>query len=102
MRGERLAWLWAGVTLIALNLDLAELFALENGQVVPMELSWVSLLIVAGTVLVPWVSYELCRRVAGERFLPRYALYWFYPGHLLVFALWRLFREGLPLELLSL
>lgn len=101
MREERVAWLWAGVTLVALNLDLAELFALENGQVVPMELSWVPLRIVAGTFLVPWVSYALCRRVPGDRFLPRYALYWFYPGHLLLFALWRLTREGLPLELFS-
>ncbi len=102
MRGERHARLWAGVALIALNLDMAELFALEGGQIVLMELSWAPLLIVAGTVLVPWMSYALCRRVPGDRFLPRYALYWFYPGHLLVFALWRLLRDGLPLELLSL
>lgn len=101
MRGERAAWLWAGITLLALNLDMAELFALEGGQIVLMELSWAPLLIVAGTVLVPWVSYALCRRVPGDRFLPRYALYWFYPGHLLLFALWRLNRDGLPLELFS-
>jgi hypothetical protein len=102
MRGERHARLWAGITLLALNLDMAELFALEDGQIALMELSWAPLLIVAGTVLVPWVSYALCRRVPGDRFLPRYALYWFYPGHLLVFALWRLLRDGLPLELISL
>lgn len=102
LREERFAWLWAGFTLLALNLDMPELFALEGGRIVPMELEAETLLIVAGTVLVPWVSYELCRRVPGNRFLPRYALYWFYPGHLLVFALWRLARDGWPLDLLSL
>ena len=101
MRGDRASWLWAGITLLVLNLDVAELFTLEGGQIVPMELSWALLLIVAGTVLVPWASYALCRRVPGDRFLPRYALYWFYPGHLLLFALWRLNRDGLPLELFS-
>ena len=89
MRGERHAWLWAGITLLALNLDMAELFALgrradrPHGALVgsPPDRRC------PAPVLVPWMSYALCRRVPGDRFLPRYALYWFYPGHLLVFAL---------------
>lgn len=101
MRGQRHARLWMVLMLLALNLDVGELFYLEGGQIVPQELSWDHLLIVAGTLGIPWVSHALCRRVPGDRFLPRYALYWFYPGHLLVFALWRLVRDGLPLELFS-
>jgi len=99
MRGERYARLWAGIVLLSLNLDVGEVFMLDGGQIVLQSFSWDPFLAVGGTFLIPWVSYLLCRRVPGNRFLPRYALYWFYPGHLLLLALWRLTRDGLPLEL---
>lgn len=101
MRGERFARLWTWIMLVLLNLDVGDAVGLENGQLVLQELSMDPVLTVAGTVVLPWVSYLLCRGVPGERFLPRYALYWFYPGHLLLFVIWRLLRGELSLELFS-
>lgn len=101
MRGKRFAQLWTWIMLLLLNLDAGEVVRLEDQQLVVHEFSLDPVLIVAGTVVLPWVSYILCRRLRGDRFLPRYALYWFYPGHLLLFAIWRLLRGDLSLELFS-
>jgi len=101
MRGERFAQLWTWIMLLWLNLDVGDLVRLQGQQLVLQEFSLDPVLIVAGTVVLPWLSYTLCRRMTGDRFLPRYALYWFYPGHLLLLAIWRLLRGDLSLELFS-
>ena len=101
MRGERFARLWTLIMLLLLNLDLGDVVGLEGQQLVLQEFSLDHVLIVAGTIVLPWVSYTLCRRIPGDRFLPRYALYWFYPGHLLVLVIWRLLQGDLSLELFS-
>jgi len=101
MRGERFAWLWTWVMLLWLNLDVGDLVRLRGRGLVLQEFSWDPVLIIAGTIALPWVTYAHCRRISGDRFLPRYAFYWFYPGHLLLLVIWRLLRGDLSLSLFS-
>ena len=102
MRGQRFAKLWTWIILIFLNLEAGDIVSLEREGIVLNDFSLDPILTVSGSIVLPWVSYALCRRLSGDRFLPRYTLYWFYPGHLLLFAIWRLMQGDLSTELLAL
>jgi len=101
MRGVQFAKGWTWIMLVFLNLDAGHVVGLEEGHFVLREFSLDPIMILAGTIVLPWVSYMLCRRIPGDRYLPRYALYWFYPGHLLLFVIWRLVQGDLPLDLFA-
>jgi len=99
MKGERFAQLWSAIMLLLLNLDVGDVIRLGDERIALQELSLDPVLTVASTALVPWVSYTLCRHAPGGRFVPRYALYWFYPGHLLLLVIWRWLWGDLSLAL---
>jgi len=101
MHRQRFALLWLCIILVFLNLEMGDVASLERGRIALNSFSLAPVLTIAITVLLPWVSYALCRQLSGERFLPRYTLYWFYPGHLLLLAIWRLMHGGLPSEVLA-
>lgn len=101
LQGQRFARLWTVVILLLLNFEVGDVAGLENGQMIFYGFSLDSLLMVASTIVVPWVSYVICRRVPGGRFLPRYTFYWFYPGHLLLLVIWRLLHGDLSYELFA-
>jgi len=102
MRGQRFAILWILVILMSLNLDVGDIVYLESDELILNDISMDLVLTFCGTIVFTWVICVLCRRLSGDRFLPRYALYWFYPGHLLPFAIWRWLQGGLPVEVLAL
>jgi len=102
MRGQRLAILWILIILMSLNLDVGDIVRLDGDGITLNDISMDLVLTFLGAVVFPCVIYVLCRRLSGERYLPRYALYWFYPLHLLPFAIWRWLQGGLPIEVLAL
>jgi len=102
MRRQRFATLWVWVVLIFLNIEVGDVLSQERQGMILNALSSDLILTVAGTIVISWMSYALCRRLSGDRFLPRYTLYWFYPGHLLLLAIWRLLYGDLPVEVFAL
>jgi hypothetical protein len=102
MRGQRFAIPWVLVILMSLNLDVGDIVSLESDGIILNDISMDLVLTFSGTIVFPWVIYALCRRLTGDRFLPRYTLYWFYPGHLLPFAIWRWLQGGPFVEVLAL
>ena len=102
MRGQRFSLLWIGMILVYLNLEVGDVASLEAEGLVLNDFSLDVVLAIFATIVLPWASYLLCRRFSGERFLPRYAFYWFYPGHLLLLTIWRMTHGGLPAEVLAL
>lgn len=102
MRGQPYAKLWVGIILIFLNLEVGDIVGLDREGFVLNDFSLDPVLAVSSTIVLPWLGYALCRRLSGDRFLPRYTFYWFYPGHLLLLAIWRLVQGNLSIELLAL
>lgn len=102
MRGQRFATLWILVIMMSLNLDVGDIVNLESDGIILNDISMDLVLTFSGTIVFTWVVYALCRRLSGDRYLPRYALYWFYPGHLLPFAIWRWLQGGPSLEVFAL
>ena len=70
----------------------------QNHPCAPLILLSASVLTIAITTLLPWVSYALCRQLSVDGFLPRYTLHWFCPEHLLLLAVWRVMQGDLPSE----
>jgi hypothetical protein len=101
MKGQRFSLLWIWIILIFLNLEIGDVAGLERVGLVLNESSLDPLLTISSTIVLPWVSYAFCRHLSGERFLPRYTLYWFYPGHLLLLVIWRVMQGNLPTEVLA-
>jgi hypothetical protein len=102
MRGQRFAKLWIWIILVLLNIEVGDVVSLEREGIVLNDFVLDLALTVSGTIVLPWVIYALCRRLSGDRFLPRYTFYWFYPGHLLLLAIWRLMQGNLSIEVLAL
>lgn len=101
LTGDRVARLWTVLALVLLNVDLSDFASLEQQRLVLSEWSWAPLILVTFTLVVPWLSYWFCARLPGPRFVPKYTFYIFYPAHLLLLALYRLYREAFPFSLLS-
>ena len=102
MRGQRFAMLWIWVFLIFLNLEVGDIAGLGKEGIVLNDFMLDPVLAVSSTIALTWLGYALSRRLSGDRFLPRYTFYWFYPGHLLLLAMWRLLQGNLSTELLAL
>jgi hypothetical protein len=87
--------------LFLLNLDTCDFLGIEDDALQWEPFPWGQLLSAVCTLALPVLVYSLCRFVSGARFLPRYALHIFYPGHLFLLCLWRLFAGDWSLSFLA-
>jgi hypothetical protein len=89
IEGKRRGWLWTAILLIFLNTDLVAFVSDEEGA-----FSWVFSWDIVWTILATYVFFLAGLGGAffhrGKRYLPRYAMYLFYPIHLAILLLWRL------------
>ncbi len=101
MLGDRWSVSWTIIVLILLNVDFSDVGQFNNGTVVLNSPKPGTYLTAASTVVVPLVVYLGCRTISGDRFLPRFLLYVFYPAHLLLLAVYRISVGDIPSDVLS-
>lgn len=85
LKGDKKAYGWLGVLLFVVNITPGDDFGALT--------YWAAILIIGlATVFIPWICVRLARRITSpDRAIPKYFLHVFYPAHLAVIALIRLF-----------
>lgn len=99
--GDRFSWGSVLFLTPLLYLQLGDFFDIEDGAITYTPLSTDDFLAILAVFVVPLGAYMLCRTIRRDRFLYRYALYIFYPAHLFLLSLYRLFAHPFPMTLFS-
>jgi TraX protein len=89
MGGDRISWFWTAVLLVLLNVNISDVAVFDEGFVFSAP-DLAIYLTIASTMLLPVLSYVAVKSIHGARFLPRHALYIFYPAHLFLLAVYNL------------